>query len=90
MIVLERSLLISARIGFAAFLAGDFAVAQDNFVAFELERESNWETLITEDLNGDGAKDLIFSNYQTSIGRELHIHHPVSYTHLTLPTILLV
>ena len=75
MIALQRSLLISAHIGFAAFLAGDFAVAQDNFVAFELERESNWETLITEDLNGDGAKDLIFSNYQTGIGRELHIHH---------------
>ena len=75
MVALQRSFLITACLGFAALLGGDFAIAQNNFVAFELERESNWDSLITEDLNGDGAKDLIFSHYQPGIGRELHIHH---------------
>ena len=75
MIALQQSLLITACAGFAALLGSDFAIAQDNFVAFELERGNNWDTLIAEDLNGDGTKDLIFSHYQTGIGRELHIHH---------------
>ena len=75
MAALQRSFLITVCLGFAALLGGDFAIAQNNFVAFELARESNWDTLIAEDLNGDGAKDLIFSHYQPGIGRELHIHH---------------
>lgn len=49
--------------------------AQNNYVAFELSRENNWDNLITEDVNGDGAKDLIFSHFDSSLGRELHIHH---------------
>jgi hypothetical protein len=50
--------------------------AQSNYVAFELERENNWERqLAFEDLNGDGLKDIIHSNYQAGIGRELHIFH---------------
>ena len=58
----------------AVLLAG-VCIAQNNYVAFELERDNNWERLITEDVNGDGAKDLIFSHYDSAIGRELHIHH---------------
>ena len=52
------------------------AFAQSNYVAFELERENNWERqLAFEDLDGDGLKDIIHSNYQAGIGRELHIFH---------------
>lgn len=50
--------------------------AQDNYTAFELERDNNWERqLAFEDLNGDGLKDIIHANYQTGIGRELHVFH---------------
>ena len=49
--------------------------AQNNYVAFELQRENNWDSLVTEDLNGDGSMDLVYSNYQAGIGRELFIHH---------------
>ena len=51
------------------------STAQSNYVAFELVREDNFEPLITEDLNGDGAKDIIVSHYQPGLGRELHIYH---------------
>lgn len=58
-----------------ALLSGA-AFAQSNYVAFELERENNWERqLAFEDLNGDGLKDIIHANYQTGIGRELHVFH---------------
>lgn len=52
-----------------------FSLAQNNYVTFELDRENNWDTLTTEDINGDGAKDIIFAHYDPAIGRELHIHH---------------
>ena len=58
-----------------AVLLTGVCIAQNNYVTFELDRENNWERLITEDVNGDGAKDLIFSHYDSAIGRELHIHH---------------
>ena len=63
--------------GYATYaLLSGAAFAQSNYVAFELERENNWERqLAFEDLNGDGLKDIIHSNYQTGIGRELHIFH---------------
>lgn len=51
------------------------AQGQSNYSAFELNRANNWQTLITEDMNGDGLKDLVFSHFDSSIGRELHIHH---------------
>lgn len=51
------------------------STAQSNYVAFELAREDNFEPLITEDLNGDGASDIIISHYQPGLGRELHIYH---------------
>lgn len=58
-----------------ALLSGS-AFAQSNYIAFELERENNWERqLAFEDLNGDGLKDIIHANYQTGIGRELHVFH---------------
>ncbi len=59
----------------SVFWAGSIAYAQNNYVAFELQRENNWDSLITEDVNGDGANDLVFSSYTEGIGRELHIHH---------------
>ncbi|GJM14233.1 MAG: hypothetical protein DHS20C12_26360 [Pseudohongiella sp.] len=50
------------------------ALAQSNYAAFELERANNWERqLAFEDLNGDGLRDIIHGNYQTGIGRELHV-----------------
>lgn len=59
----------------AAMLA-ETSLAQTNYVAFELERENNWERqLAFEDLNGDGLKDIIHGNYQAGIGRELHVFH---------------
>ena len=44
------------------WLWGSTAVnAQTNYTAFELIRENNWDPLILEDLNGDGAKDIVYS-----------------------------
>ena len=54
------------------------ALAQSNYKAFELNRESNWDSLATEDMNGDGLKDLVFSHFDQSTGREIHIHHQTS------------
>lgn len=51
------------------------ATAQSNYAAFELEREENWRPMMLEDVNGDDAKDIIYSHYDPAIGRELHIHH---------------
>ena len=62
---------------FSAVLA-PAGFAQNNYVAFELNRENNWDQLITEDVNGDGAKDIIFAHFDPNIGRELHIHHQQS------------
>ena len=59
----------------ACLVSGPALYAQNNYVSYELIRENNWAPLITEDVNGDGGKDLIFSHYQPGIGRELHIHH---------------
>ena len=53
-------------------------VAQSNYKAFELNRESNWDSLAAEDMNGDGLKDLVFSHFDQSRGREIHIHHQTS------------
>lgn len=52
------------------------ASAQSNYVAFELERENNWDRqLAFEDLDGDGRKDIVHANFQTGVGRELHVFH---------------
>lgn len=56
-----------------AALLPALAHAQSNYVAFELKRENNFAPLFTHDINGDGAKDLIVSNYEPGVGRELHI-----------------
>ncbi len=69
---LKRLLLL-----FSAVLA-PAGFTQNNYVAFELNRENNWDQLITEDVNGDGAKDIIFAHFDPNIGRELHIHHQQS------------
>jgi len=54
----------------------DSTLAQSNYVAFELQRENNWERqLAFEDLNGDGREDIVHANYQPGIGRELHVFH---------------
>ena len=47
--------------------------AQSNYTAFELIRENNWTS--DEDLNGDGAKDIVYSAFDPAFGRELHIHY---------------
>ena len=61
---------------FICALLSSATFAQSNYVAFELERENNWERqLAFEDLNGDGLEDIIHANYQAGIGRELHIFH---------------
>ncbi len=49
--------------------------AQTNYSAFELNREDNWQTLVSYDMNGDGLKDLIYSHFSPAVGRELHILH---------------
>ena len=49
------------------------AQLQSNYRAFELARDDNWSTLVTEDIDGDGSKDIIVSNYLPGVGRELHI-----------------
>lgn len=61
-------------LGLSFVFAGP-AAAQSNYTAFELNRENNWDSLATEDMNGDGLKDLVFSHYDKSSGREIHIHH---------------
>lgn len=48
--------------------------SQTNYVAFELKRDNNFEPLPAQDMNGDGARDLIVSSYEAGIGRELHIY----------------
>ena len=57
------------------FWGSTVANAQSNYTAFELIRENNWDPLILEDLNGDGAKDIIYSSFDPAFGRELHIHY---------------
>ena len=59
-------------------LAGSVAAnshGQDNFAQFELEREENWSPLISEDMNGDRLRDLVYSHYSETGGRELYIHY---------------
>jgi hypothetical protein len=48
--------------------------SQNNYAAFELERDNNWDALILEDLNGDQLRDIIVSDYQPGIGRELLVY----------------
>ena len=58
------------------WLWGSAAVhAQSNYTAFELIRENNWDPLMPGDLNGDGAKDIVYSTFDPAFGRELHIHY---------------
>ena len=49
--------------------------AQDNYAAFELRREENWDPIELHDVNGDDRKDIIVSAYSPELGRELHIFH---------------
>lgn len=54
------------------------ALGQNNYVSFELLRENNFAALVTEDLNGDGAKDIIIDNYDPNIGRELLVYRQLA------------
>jgi hypothetical protein len=69
---------LATAIAFIALFLTAPTYGQSNYVAFELERDNNWDNLITEDVNGDGAKDIIFAHFDPAIGRELHIHHQQS------------
>jgi len=78
----RKKIQIGEKIASLPFLLGWFlcliplwSTAQSNYVAFELAREDNFAPLITEDMDGDGAKDIIISHYQDGLGRELHIYH---------------
>lgn len=52
-----------------------YAQSSGNYAAFSLAREENWAPLITEDMNGDGLLDLVYANYDPSLGRQLLIHY---------------
>lgn len=67
-----KPLLTALAIWLAASVAS-LTAAQENYAAFELKRENNWDTLITQDMNGDGLQDLVFSHFDQVSGRELHI-----------------
>ncbi len=58
----------------ALLLLPALVLGQDNFVAFELKRENNFDPLFTHDIDGDGTKDLIVGDYQSGVGRELQIY----------------
>ncbi len=60
---------------FTGLVGSSVILAQENYVSYELRRENNWDVLFAEDMNGDGKKDLIYSHYDSVIGRELWIHH---------------
>ena len=52
--------------------------------------KGTWEDPDPEDLNIDNAYKTRWIWYHTILGIELAMTNTVSYTHLTLPTILLV
>ena len=52
-----------------------YAQSSGNYAAFSLAREENWAPLITEDMNGDRLLDLVYANYDPSLGRQLLIHY---------------
>lgn len=58
-----------------AYSVATTSLGQDNFAQFELEREENWSPLISEDMNGDHLKDLVYSHHSDAAGRELYIHY---------------
>ena len=63
---------------FTVLVGPPAVIAQENYTSHELRRENNWDALFTEDMNGDGKKDLIYSHYDPAVGRELWIHHQQS------------
>jgi len=48
--------------------------SQNNYRAFEIPVDDFFDLILAEDLNGDGAKDLVVPRYDESIGRELHVY----------------
>ena len=58
-----------------AYSVATTSLGQNNFAQFELEREENWSPLISEDMNGDHLKDLVYSHHSDAAGRELYIHY---------------
>jgi hypothetical protein len=66
---------IAKAIGLLSCLLSSSLLAQSNYSTFELDREENWDTLISHDMNGDGLKDLVYSHFSPAVGRELHILH---------------
>ena len=62
----------------AVCVAPGLQAAEHGYTAFELQRDDNFAPLFTEDIDGDGRKDIIVPRYQRSIGRELHIHRQLA------------
>lgn len=71
-----RAFSLSAALTAAVGIApGSFAQGTGSYAAFSLEREENWTPLITEDMNGDGLLDLVYADYDATLGRQLLIHY---------------
>ena len=60
---------------FAAAAGISAAATAQNYIAFELQREEDWDDLIAEDVNGDGLADLLHAEFRPGIGRELLVYH---------------
>ena len=69
----REGLLQAVLFAAAAGICG--VAAAQNYTAFELQREEDWDDLIAEDVNGDGLADLLHAEYRPGIGRELLVHH---------------
>lgn len=69
----REGLLQAVLFATAAGICG--ATAAQNYTAFELQREEDWDDLIAEDVNGDGLADLLYAEFRPGIGRELVVHH---------------
>jgi hypothetical protein len=71
-----RAFSISAAlVSLVSMTPSSFAQGTGNYAAFSLEREENWAPLITEDMNGDGLLDLVYADYDPTLGRQLLIHY---------------
>ncbi len=62
------------RAAWFAAATGSCGAAAQNYTAFELQREDDWDELVAEDIDGDGRADLLLAEFRPGVGRELLIH----------------